>query len=156
MGKKNKPILKNVIIFSSIVYLIVDVLHFFHLRIVPELTLPFAYYENYLLSALKWFFLLIIVFSLLFKERLGKLHLLLLLLPTLGIFLMLILTGKLAYMVKGSFVFSIGLLEITGLLTAIYIWKEFSRNKQDILILLLLVVFIIVLMVVLLPRIPPF
>jgi len=96
--KKNKVIALLASVFV-LVYLIVDVLHFFTYRIDPVYpTFTEAFYESIIVSLVKWGFCIIILVGYFLDKRNRKLSFYFLFVSAIGIALLFILKGQLMYM----------------------------------------------------------
>lgn len=126
--KRNNQIALLIEIIASI-YLIVDIVHFLMFRIDPIYpTLTEAFYESTIISAIKWFLCVVILTGSILDRKDKKTSFYLMFIPAIGIALLFILKGQLNYLLRGSIVFKVGLLEITMLLAFIY--STFSQIKK--------------------------
>lgn len=102
-------------------YLIVDVFHFLIYRIKPIYpTLTEAFYESVIVSITKWLSCLTILIGLTLDKKNKQISFYLMFIPAIGIVLLFILKGQLNYLISGSIVFRVGLLEITMFLALIF------------------------------------
>jgi hypothetical protein len=126
--KKNSVtvLLASVFVF---VYLIVDIFHFFIYRIKPVYpTFTEAFYESIIVSLVKWAFCIIILVGYFLDKRNKSLSFYLFFVSAIGITLLYVLKGQLMYMLRGSVVFKIGLLELASIL--IFIYSIFTLIKK--------------------------
>ncbi len=104
-----------------LIYLVVDVFHFFIYRINPVYpAFTEAFYESIAISLIKWAFCVIILIGFLLDKKNRCLSFYLMFLPTIGIILLFILKGQFPYLIRGSVVFNTGLLELLALLIFVY------------------------------------
>ena len=135
--KKMKKNNKLILLASTLVliYLIFDIFHFFIFRI--DLVYPTfteAFFESSIISYIKWFFCLVILTGFILDKKNSKLSFYLMFLSVIGIILLFILKGQLSYLIRGSFIFKIGLLELASLLILIYsIFSLVNKYKIKIL-----------------------
>lgn len=100
-----------------LVYLVVDVFHFFIYRIDPVYpTFTEAFYESIAISLIKWIFCVFILVGYLLDKKNMYQSFYLMFLPAIGIILLFVLKGQLPYLIRGSIVFDIGLLELATIL----------------------------------------
>ena len=127
MKKNNRIAL--VVGILALTYLVVDTFHFFLFRINPVYpTLTEAFYESIIISTIKWFLCLAILTGFILDKKDRRLSFYLMFIPAIGIALLFILKGQLNYLIRGSIVFQVGLLEIMMLLALIY--SIFSQIKK--------------------------
>ncbi|MCT4601696.1 MAG: hypothetical protein N4A59_02170 [Marinifilum sp.] len=127
MKKKNR--ISLLIGVFVLVYLVVDVFHFISFRIDPVYpTLTEAFFESSIISIIKWLFCLVILIGYALDKKARQISFYLMLIPAVGITTLFILKGQLMYLIRGSFVFSAGLLELTALL--IFIYSIFTLIKK--------------------------
>ncbi len=102
---------------SIIVYLVIDIIHFFIFRINPLYpSFTEAFYESHFISYIKWVLSVIILISLRFDSKGWRHSFYSMFISSIGIILLFILKGQLMFLIRGSIVFKVGLLEITALL----------------------------------------
>jgi hypothetical protein len=117
--KKNKIALLS---FSLvIIYLVVDLFHFFIFRINPVYpTFTEAFYESTIVSCIKWAFSASIIIGLIYDRKRRDYSFYILFSAAIGILVLFVLKGQLFYLLRGSLVFKIGLLEICTIFILIY------------------------------------
>lgn len=145
MKKNNRIAL--IIGIIAFIYLIVDIVHFLMFRINPIYpTLTEAFYESTIISAIKWFLCVVILagFFLDKKDKMPSFYLIFI--PAIGIAVLFILKGQLNYLLRGSIVFKVGLLEITMLLAFIYS-TFFQIKKYKIKVLSIILSFLLAVLV---------
>jgi hypothetical protein len=117
--KKNKiALLSFILVF---IYLIVDVFHFFIFRINPVYpTFTEAFYESTIISCIKWAFSVSILIGLIYDRKEKGYSFFVLFPAAIGILVLFALKGQLYHLLRGSFVFKVGLLEISAIFILIY------------------------------------
>lgn len=127
---KNNWIALTIGILAAI-YLVVDILHFFMFRTNPVYpTLTEAYYESIIISIIKWVLYISILAGFVLDKKDKRLSFYLMFIPAIGFALLFVLKGQLNYLIRGSIVSKVGLLEITMLLALIYsIFFQIKKYK---------------------------
>lgn len=145
MKMKNNKIALLASVFV-LVYIIVDAFHFITYRIHPVYpTFTEAFYESISVSIVKWGFCIIILVGYFLDKRNRALSFYLFFMSAVGITILFVLKGQLMYMLRGSFVFKVGLLEIATILVFIYsIFILIKKYKIKLLSVLLSLVIAIV------------
>ena len=114
-----------------LIYLIFDSIHFIIFRIQPNyLPLQEGYYENWILSVIKWSFCTLILVALYLNVKNKKASFYIILTSIIGVLLLFILKGQWNNFIMGSFVFKIGLLEFGALSTIIFLIKKLKVKYE--------------------------
>ena len=131
MIKKKYSKLEWVIGIIFLLYFVIDIVHFFMFRInYQEQGLMEGYYENKILSFMKWIFCILILTPWMINIKMKKLSFYFVFISTIGIIMLFILKGKWNYLLRGSIPLKICLLEIGSILTFIYSVKYLKRSCQ--------------------------
>ena len=127
--KINKEDRLNILLVSIFaVYLIVDVVHFLMFRLDPEyFPLMSGFYENHVLSFIKWGLCLLIIISIYLDRNSRKISFYFILFSVIGILTLFALKGQWNNLLMGSLVFKLGILEIGALLLIIRLKKLFMK-----------------------------
>lgn len=111
------------IIFLS--YFIFDIIHFFIFRMAPDYPLFSNYYENKVLSFLKWSFCIMVLISIGLNIQNNKYSFYLIIISSIGIIMLFIFKGRWNNLLMGSLVQKIGLLEIGAILIIILLVNKY-------------------------------
>jgi hypothetical protein len=144
---KNKRV-SLVIGVLTLLYLTIDIFHFFLFRLEPVYpTFTEAFYESIIVSIIKWVLCVLIIAGLVLDKKDKALSFYLIFVSIIGIALLFILKGQLNYLIRGSIVHNVGLLEIS-MLPALYYsifiqTKKYNIKFSSIIIILILTVLVL-------------
>jgi hypothetical protein len=146
MKKRNK-VISLIVTILTISYLVFDLIHFFMYRIDPVYpSFTEAFYESIYISFFKWGICISIIYGLFLDFKQNKLSFFILHSGAICIILLFIIKGQLFYLIRGSIVFILGILEIVALLTVVYslffLIKKYKIKVLYVIISILLTVFI--------------
>ncbi len=129
--KINKENSFNILLGSIfIIYLFVDVVHFLMFRLEPEyFPLMSGFYENHVLSFIKWFLCLLVITSIYLDRKKIKISFFFIIISIAGILTLFILKGQWNNLIKGSLLFKLGILEIGAFLLIILAKKLYTKYR---------------------------
>lgn len=145
---KNKNRISKCIGIIALLYLVVDVFHYYIYRFgYVDNILVSAYYESKIISFLKWSLCISIIVGHIFDKKEKQISFYLMLIPAIGILILFILKGQFIYLLKGSFVFISCLLELLAILIILYslffLVKKYKIGKMNCIITIMVSVIIL-------------
>lgn len=153
---KNNDRINKCIGIIALIYLLVDMSHYFAYRLGHiDYILVSAYYESTIISFIKWLLCISIFVGHLLNKKAKQISFYLMLIPSIAIFILFLLKGQFIYLLKGSFVFLICLLEMLAFFIILYslffLIKKYKIDKINCLKTVIISIVILVLMFYQLP-----
>lgn len=128
-----------------VLYLLIDVIHYFRFRIHPKYPVyTEAFYESHYLTFVKWLLLISILIGLYLDNKGIKHSFYVIVSSAVGILLIFFFKGQFSHLLMGSIVFEIGLLEFAAFFSLIYSMFFLTKRYKVSLIYCVLILLVVV------------